>query len=63
MLTVIIPALNEELTIAKVIHFCHAHPLVNEIIVVDDKSEDNTATSAKDAGARVITSEVRGKGI
>ncbi len=62
MLSVIIPALNEELTIAKVIYFCLAHPLINEVIVVDDKSEDNTAAVAKAAGARVITSEVRGKG-
>jgi len=37
--------------------------LINEVIVVDDKSEDNTASIAAEAGARVIISEVRGKGI
>lgn len=63
MLTAIIPALNEEFTIGKVVHFCINHPLINEVIVVDDKSEDNTASIAAEAGARVIVSEVRGKGI
>jgi len=63
VLTAIIPALNEEFTIGKVVHFCINHPLINEVIVVDDKSEDNTASIAAEAGARVIISEVRGKGI
>jgi len=62
MLTAIIPALNEEVTIGKVVRFCINHPLINEVIVVDDKSDDNTVSIAADAGARVITSEVRGKG-
>jgi glucosyl-3-phosphoglycerate synthase len=63
MLTVIIPALNEEKTIAAVVKFCLRHPLVNEVIVVDDTSEDNTAETASAAGAIVVTSKVRGKGI
>ena len=63
MLTAIIPALNEEFTIGKVVHFCINHPLINEVIVVDDKSEDNTASIAAETGAKVIISEVRGKGI
>jgi len=63
VLTAIIPALNEEFTIGKVVHFCINHPLINEVIVVDDKSEDNTASIAAEAGARVIISEIRGKGI
>src|SRR3954447_23882747 len=62
MLTAIISALNEEFTIGKVVQFCITHPLVNEVIVVDDRSEDNTASIAASAGAKVITSEVRGKG-
>jgi len=63
MLTVIIPVLNEQNTISSVVTFCLQHPLVNEVIVVDDKSEDKTVELAKKAGAKVITSEVRGKGI
>lgn len=63
MLTVIIPVLNEGKTIASVVEFCQQHPQVTEVIVVDDKSEDNTAQAAAAAGAKVITSQVRGKGI
>jgi len=63
MLTVIIPVLNEELTIGNVVQFCLQHPLVNEVLVIDDRSEDRTAQVAREAGAKVITSDVRGKGI
>jgi glucosyl-3-phosphoglycerate synthase len=63
MLTVIIPALNEEKTIGNVVKFCFAEPLVSEVIVVDDRSEDNTAMLAEAAGAIVITSNEKGKGI
>ncbi len=63
MLTVIIPALNEERTIASVVKFCMSHPDVSEVIVVDDKSDDATAAIAASHGAKVVTSQVRGKGI
>src|SRR6186713_981189 len=63
MLTVIIPALIEEKTIANVVQFCFSFPRVSEVIVVDDKSNDNTVSIAKNAGAKVIISETRGKGI
>jgi len=63
MLTVVIPALNEENTIRQVVAFCQACPLVTEVIVVDDKSEDNTVSLAEAAGAKVIISQMRGKGI
>lgn len=62
MISVIIPALNEESTIARVVKFCLQEPLVKEVIVVDDKSDDNTAAQAEIAGAKVVISEVRGKG-
>jgi len=63
MLTVVIPALNEEKTITQVIQFCLAEPSVSEVVVVDDRSEDNTALLAEQAGAKVIISASRGKGI
>jgi len=63
MLSVIIPALNEEKTIGQVIDFCRLDPSVSEIIVVDDRSEDTTALIAEQAGAKVIISASRGKGI
>jgi len=63
MLTVIIPALNEEKTIAQVIKFCLSEPAVSEVIVVDDTSEDNTVAVAREAGAKVLISATRGKGI
>lgn len=63
MLTVIIPVLNEEKAIGSVVRFCQQDSLVSEVIVVDDKSEDNTVQIATEAGAKVIISQVRGKGI
>lgn len=62
MVTVIIPVLNEEATIGNVIQFCRTEPLVSEIIVVDDQSEDNTVSTARAAGATVLISKLRGKG-
>jgi glycosyltransferase involved in cell wall biosynthesis len=63
MITVIIPVLNEERTVGNVVRFCFSHPLVTEVVVVDDNSEDNTVKIAQSAGATVITSAKRGKGI
>ncbi len=63
MISVIIPALNEQETISDVIKFCLKEPKVSEVIVVDDKSEDNTVALARKAGAKVVISEIRGKGV
>lgn len=63
MITVVIPALNESETIVSVIRFCQSEPMVTEIIVVDDKSEDDTVPLASEAGAKVLISQTRGKGI
>jgi len=60
--SVILPALNEEQTIANVIDVCKKSSEVHEIIVVDDHSFDNTIVNAKKAGASVILSTKRGKG-
>ena len=54
MVSVIIPAFNEVGTITEVIAIALHHPLVDEVLVVDDGSEDETAQVAEAAGARVI---------
>ena len=63
MVTVIIPALNEEKTIGNVVRSCWDHPQVTEVLVIDDASADNTVIEACKAGAEVIASAKRGKGI
>lgn len=62
MITVVIPALNEEKTVASVVTLAKENPDVSEVIVVDDKSFDKTIEKAKEAGAVVITSTKLGKG-
>ncbi len=62
MISVIIPALNEEKTIAQVVELVKKPDKVSEVLVVDDKSMDNTVEEAKRAGAKVITSTKLGKG-
>ncbi len=54
LISVIIPALNEEEPIAEVVRACAATGLPNEIIVVDNGSTDQTAARAQVAGARVV---------
>ena len=59
-ITVIIPCLNEEQGIEKVLR---AMPeFVDEVIVVDNKSTDRTPEVAASLGAKVIREEVRGYG-
>jgi glycosyltransferase involved in cell wall biosynthesis len=58
---VIIPALNEERSIGKVIADIPGD-LVSEVVVTDNGSTDGTAKSAADAGATVLREERRGYG-
>lgn len=58
---VIIPALNEERSIGRVVKAIPAD-VVSEIIVVDNGSRDRTAEIAREAGATVLTEVRRGYG-
>ncbi|MGQ9497100.1 MAG: glycosyltransferase family 2 protein [Desulfotomaculales bacterium] len=61
--SVLIPAHNEEQTIAHTVRAVLAIPEVSEVIVVDDASIDRTAAVARAAGAQVISLfRNRGKG-
>jgi len=62
MISVIIPALNEEKTIRKVIRQAKRNALVSEILVVDDRSMDNTVAEARKENVKIITSTNLGKG-
>jgi glycosyltransferase involved in cell wall biosynthesis len=59
--SVVIPALNEEAPIAGVVRGI-SRDWVNEILVVDNGSNDHTAECASNAGARVISEPKRGYG-
>jgi glycosyltransferase involved in cell wall biosynthesis len=61
--SVIIPAYNEEKTVAKVVGVVKSLNYIKEVIVVNDGSSDQTAQNALDAGAMVINhSKNKGKG-
>ena len=59
-ITLIMPAKNEEVTIEDVLR--SSRPLVNDILVVDGHSTDNTREVALNAGARVVSDHGKGKG-
>ena len=64
-LIIIIPAFNEEKTIAQVIQEIPRNiEGINElqILVIDDGSTDNTAKEAKNAGASVV-SHIKNEGL
>ena len=65
--SIILPALNEELTIGKVIDEIPKEDLQKvgygvEIVVVDNNSTDGTAEIAKEKGVKVIVESIQGKG-
>ena len=62
-ITALLPAYNEEDRVGDVINALKKNKYVDNIVVVDDGSEDNTALIAKKAGARVIEmKQNKGKG-
>ena len=62
MISVIIPALNEEEPIAAVVRDCLTTGLPGEVIVVDNGSGDRTAERAQTAGAKVVSEPAPGYG-
>ncbi len=62
LVAAIIPAFNEEPTIAGVVQVLKSSPFVSEVIVISDGSTDRTAEAARIAGATVYEKENGGKG-
>lgn len=68
-ISVVIPALNEELAISKVITGLKqllnkdGGPLIDDIVVCDNGSTDATAKVASNSGARVVYQPIKGYGI
>ena len=66
--SVVIPARNEEATVGAIVTairsaFVRSIPLVDEVIVVDSRSADGTATVARAAGAFVVSQEEMTRGL
>ena len=53
--SIVIPAYNEEATVARVVGVARKLDYVDEVIVVDDGSTDRTVEEAENAGATVIS--------
>lgn len=62
-IAIIIPCLNEELTVARVIGDFQRILPDADIYVIDNNSTDSTASIALENGATVITEKQQGKGI
>ena len=61
-ISVIIPAFNEESNIDVVIKKAKKYEYVDEVIVVDNLSTDNTEEVSLKAGAKVVKCNMQGKG-
>ncbi len=66
-ITVCLPARDEAATVGAIVACLHhelvaRHPLVDEVLVVDDGSLDRTAAAARAGGARVVSTGGVGKG-
>ena len=60
--SLVIPAYNEEVTIAAVVEEFRAEVLIDEIVVVDNNCTDATAERATAVGARVVQESTPGYG-
>jgi len=61
-ISVVLPALNEERTVGEMVKRIRACwvediPLIDELVVIDSRSQDGTAALARAAGARVISAD------
>lgn len=61
-ITVLIPCLNEEVAIGKVVRDFRKYLPEARVVVYDNDSTDKTAQVARDAGAEVVCETQRGKG-
>ncbi len=59
---VVIPAYNEETTVGEVVDVAKRASLVDEVLVVDNGSDDDTSRVAMDHGARLVSHPEGGKG-
>ncbi|MBN3037963.1 MAG: glycosyltransferase family 2 protein [Candidatus Omnitrophica bacterium] len=59
-LTIVIPARNEERTIAEIVTKCKQHS--DDVMVIDGHSQDKTREIAKKCGAKVYMDHSKGKG-
>ncbi len=60
--SVVVPARNEAATIARVIETLAAMPMIDEVVVVDNGSADDTGAVAQALGARVVSEAKPGMG-
>lgn len=66
--SVVLPARDEEVTVGAIVtsichHLMRQAPLVDEVIVVDSRSQDRTAEVAAAAGARVVSQDEMTRGL
>jgi glycosyltransferase involved in cell wall biosynthesis len=61
-ISAIVPAHNEEATIALVVQGLRENPVVDEVLVVENLCKDRTADLAREAGARVVSETKAGYG-
>lgn len=67
LVTVCLPARDEEATVGAIVativaELVDEHGLVDEVLVIDDGSDDATASVARGAGARIVSTPGLGKG-